>query len=290
MVVINCAIKELKKTGFSSLKNWLDSDPNNVYIGRSDKMEGAVKSKWSNPFPISKYGREKGVELYKQHVLTTPELFNSLSELKNKNFACWCSPNVCHGHTLEELSNMTKTQLLTERSKYETVETTVETVEPKIKSNSKVVKKNIIDKSWENKLKKMNKDNLDLEERLNEAEAEKIRNEEKQVNYVKERIETNINKQKKKEEDKKNYDEFFKQTSNVAEISHQIQREPIDSVKITDKISKIVYDKIISKVPGMEASTAEKYAHVITNITLYNVKYQDNLMKEVESIINLLRD
>jgi hypothetical protein len=67
-----------------------------LYIGRP--------SKWGNPFLIGKDGNRKQViNMYRAYIITTPELLNSLHELKGQNLGCWCYPKLCHGDVLIEL-------------------------------------------------------------------------------------------------------------------------------------------------------------------------------------------
>lgn len=64
-------------------------------------------SKWGNPFIIGVHGtRKEVIEKYRQYILDTPELFNSLPELKGLTLGCWCKPDACHGDVLVELYNM----------------------------------------------------------------------------------------------------------------------------------------------------------------------------------------
>jgi hypothetical protein len=70
-----------------------------LYIGRP--------SKWGNPFEIGKDGtRAEVIEKYREYVLSTPHLFDSLHELKGLTLGCWCSPLPCHGDVLVDLYNM----------------------------------------------------------------------------------------------------------------------------------------------------------------------------------------
>lgn len=67
-----------------------------VYIGRP--------SKWGNPFVIGRNGsREDVIEKYRKYLLSSPDLLNSLHELKDKTLGCWCSPRACHGDVLKEI-------------------------------------------------------------------------------------------------------------------------------------------------------------------------------------------
>lgn len=80
-------------------------DPFDVYIGRA--CYGYKASKWANPFrlrdddPAERY---RVILDYKQHVRSTPELWNALPELEGKVLGCWCRPKFpCHGDALLEL-------------------------------------------------------------------------------------------------------------------------------------------------------------------------------------------
>lgn len=76
--------------------------PNMVYIGRNLTMGGwgLPKSKWHNPFNVKQNGRDEALRKYREHIINTPQLYNSLSELNGKVLACWCHPEPCHGDIL----------------------------------------------------------------------------------------------------------------------------------------------------------------------------------------------
>ena len=104
MEVVNVKKKELNKRNIKDFEEWNKME-NTLYIGRnmSFYVKGTFSSKWRNPYSVKKYGRDKCLELYKLHVLDTPELYNSLKELKDKELGCWCKPLKCHGDILIEL-------------------------------------------------------------------------------------------------------------------------------------------------------------------------------------------
>jgi hypothetical protein len=79
-----------------------------VYIGRRMTMGGwnLLESKWANPFPLKKLSLEESLCLYEQHILSSPELIDSLNELTGKTLGCWCKPKRCHGDVLIELWKM----------------------------------------------------------------------------------------------------------------------------------------------------------------------------------------
>jgi len=106
-----CVKKQsLNKQGYRDLKHWL-TNPNNVYIGRNMTfyVPGAEGSKWKNPFPVKKYGRDKCIEMYKEYIQTDKKkydgktLLESLEELRGKTLGCWCSPDPCHGDAIIQL-------------------------------------------------------------------------------------------------------------------------------------------------------------------------------------------
>ena len=71
-------------------------EPYDVYIGRP--------SKWSNIFSIGEHGtREEVINKYRNHLTSSPDLIDSLNELKGKILGCWCKPKACHGDVLVEM-------------------------------------------------------------------------------------------------------------------------------------------------------------------------------------------
>lgn len=81
-----------------------NKEPYDIYIGRENTWYGLSKSKWANPYKAYLLGsKEEAIRLYMIHVLSTPELFSSLYELKGKTLACWCDPEPCHGDALAHL-------------------------------------------------------------------------------------------------------------------------------------------------------------------------------------------
>ena len=90
--------KDLRSAGYASLEKWL-TNPNHVYIGRSNVyVPGAKQSIWANPFSVNKYGRDECLRLYKEYIMSNPDLLG-------KVLGCWCHPEPCHGHILCELAN-----------------------------------------------------------------------------------------------------------------------------------------------------------------------------------------
>lgn len=88
-----------------------------VYIGRH---QDPIMGKWGNPFSckegtLAKYKtstRKESIEKHLEYVRNTPELINSLHELKDKKLGCFCVPKSCHGNNYVLLLNELKTQSL----------------------------------------------------------------------------------------------------------------------------------------------------------------------------------
>jgi len=101
--VINVQKANLNKLGYSDFQDWL-KNPNNVYIGRHVVyVQGSFNSKWRNPYPAKRFGRNECIEAYKETLLKNPQLLQDLEELKGKQLGCWCYPEKCHGDVLIEL-------------------------------------------------------------------------------------------------------------------------------------------------------------------------------------------
>lgn len=98
---INIRKKELNKYKYKNLIDWLKNS-NHLYIGRVNiYVEGAIKSKWANPFPIND-NRKGCLEQYEKYIRES-NLINDLHELNGKILGCWCHPLECHGHILQKL-------------------------------------------------------------------------------------------------------------------------------------------------------------------------------------------
>ena len=106
--VINIKTVHLKKMGYNNLVEWL-KNPNHVYIGRHNHyVEGAVGSKWRNPFSVKKFGRQGCIDEFQKHLYSSG-LINDIMELDGKTLGCWCKPEVCHGDVLVKALKQYKT-------------------------------------------------------------------------------------------------------------------------------------------------------------------------------------
>ena len=78
--------------------------PNEVYIGRQTR-NGWKKSRWANPFKLSRDGDPAAViAMYRRWLMQRPVLLAALPELHGKDLVCWCAPEACHGDVLLELA------------------------------------------------------------------------------------------------------------------------------------------------------------------------------------------
>lgn len=69
-----------------------------VYIGRG--------SKWGNPFVIGRDGdRAEVIRLYREYLLSRPDLLAEVRSLKGKTLGCYCKPQACHGDLLALLAD-----------------------------------------------------------------------------------------------------------------------------------------------------------------------------------------
>lgn len=79
-----------------------------VYIGRACTMGGwdLPDSKWANPYPVTKYGRDEALSRYRTYICAkianNPAIYD-LDELRGKTLGCWCAPDPCHGDILRDL-------------------------------------------------------------------------------------------------------------------------------------------------------------------------------------------
>jgi hypothetical protein len=80
-------------------------EPYDIYIGR--KNGDLPQSKWANPFVIGKdCKRGECIDMYREWIMTQPQLLADLPELEGKVLGCWCKPEkACHGDVLLDLLN-----------------------------------------------------------------------------------------------------------------------------------------------------------------------------------------
>eukprot|EP00742_Colponemidia_sp_Colp-10_P015207 GILJ01017338.1.p1 GENE.GILJ01017338.1~~GILJ01017338.1.p1 ORF type:complete len:121 (-),score=16.81 GILJ01017338.1:183-545(-) len=80
---VNVHIAELRKAGYNSLQEWLDADPRHIYVGRQMNRhgEGAVESKWHDPFKKNDCSSmAENLRQYEAYIRNSP-LMNEIMEL-----------------------------------------------------------------------------------------------------------------------------------------------------------------------------------------------------------------
>ena len=100
----NCVSVKKAAINPRGYRNFLDwsFDSKHLYIGRDMQcyVEGAVGSKWQNPFTVKKYGLTKCLELYEEKIRNSPKFMLEIIELEGMELGCWCKPDPCHGDVL----------------------------------------------------------------------------------------------------------------------------------------------------------------------------------------------
>lgn len=106
---ISVKVDNLRRLGYNSLKHWIETDENHVYVGRRGRIfitdENKIKtmfqyegSKWANPFKVGVDGDVSTcVEKYHEY-LHKSGLINDIGELNGKHLGCFCDQNADHCH------------------------------------------------------------------------------------------------------------------------------------------------------------------------------------------------
>ena len=88
--------------------SWVDEvkalKQGDVYVGRGNKQRGLLPSFWANRYKVSKFGRDRAVELHRSEVLEDPQFGERVHELSGKRLLCHCrATERCHAENLQEL-------------------------------------------------------------------------------------------------------------------------------------------------------------------------------------------
>lgn len=104
----------LRLMGYRSPSQWLGCSPSNVYIGRESRRHNLNGSKWRNDYKVRTYGLSECLRRYRKMIVegvdehgVTNTLWDDLHELRGMSLGCWCHPDLCHGHILKELLQLT---------------------------------------------------------------------------------------------------------------------------------------------------------------------------------------
>ena len=75
-----------------------------IYVGRGSKQRGLLPSFWANRYKVSKFGRDRAVELHPKEVQEDPQYGRRVHELSGKRLLCHCkATEKCHAQNLQEL-------------------------------------------------------------------------------------------------------------------------------------------------------------------------------------------
>lgn len=110
-----------QRNGHRSLSDWLRADRNHIYVGGDCvHIEGAVRSKWSNPFTDATVSAmtlrrqtdggccsgDLSLARYRAWIVESPQRRGELQELKSCTLGCWCATStMCHARILVDLVN-----------------------------------------------------------------------------------------------------------------------------------------------------------------------------------------
>lgn len=75
-----------------------------VYIGRSNEHYDLSESELHNPFSVQEHGRLASCLKYTDHLIeqvqAEPRFREMVYRCHGRPLACWCIPELCHGHVL----------------------------------------------------------------------------------------------------------------------------------------------------------------------------------------------
>lgn len=120
MSIVNVKVKYIRPK-YKNLKEWIDDNDSNVYIGRPGIVfidgiryppQDKCNSLLYNPYKIGVDGdRDEIINKYKKKIKkllkndTDGTFKKLLKSLKGKNLGCWCKPEECHGDVLIKFIN-----------------------------------------------------------------------------------------------------------------------------------------------------------------------------------------
>ena len=83
------------------LDEWV-KDETHIYIGRA---HGNVEeSYWANEYKVEEHGRDRALQMFRDKVISSPQMMAKLSGLTGLSLGCWCPwPLKCHGQALIDL-------------------------------------------------------------------------------------------------------------------------------------------------------------------------------------------
>lgn len=97
-------ISESVRGPHKNLLAWSKARGSHAYIGRRTR-QGHPQSPLANPFSVKKHGLNGALTLYRQHLLSRPDLLTNVDDLCGLTLGCWCAPGLCHGDLLAQIAN-----------------------------------------------------------------------------------------------------------------------------------------------------------------------------------------
>ena len=74
------------------------------YVGRGSKQRGLLPSFWTNRYKVSKFGRDRAVELHRSEVREDLQFGRRTDKLSGKRLLCHCTATEkCHAENLQEV-------------------------------------------------------------------------------------------------------------------------------------------------------------------------------------------
>lgn len=130
-------VGSIRSKGYDNLREWMETDPDNVYTGRRGRIFIAKNgekeifnyegSKWENPYPLKQYELKDSLRLYVIHLFNSGLIYE-IDELRGKNLGCYCETQrdkkgdpICHAQILADLLDRcyeTVEKLIRIREKY----------------------------------------------------------------------------------------------------------------------------------------------------------------------------
>jgi hypothetical protein len=100
--------KRLAEEGFCVVANMRDDGALIAWAATADKFVRVDRNTdWGNPFEMPADGeRAEVIEKFQRHYLPHKRgLLGRIEDLRGKVLGCWCHPEDCHGHVIQEIAN-----------------------------------------------------------------------------------------------------------------------------------------------------------------------------------------
>ena len=75
-----------------------------IYVGRGSKQRGLLPSFWANRYKVSRFGRDRAVELYRSEIREAHLYGRRINELSGERLLChYRTSEKCHSDNLQDL-------------------------------------------------------------------------------------------------------------------------------------------------------------------------------------------